>query len=235
MCLEGHRPAPPQRRNRALFYYITDRRQFPGSSDQQKDALLRKIEECTRAGVDYIQLREKDLTSRELEQLAAAAVKAIPPASKTKLLINGRADIALSVGAHGVHLPSGDLPASEVRAVFARAGQANAIVGVSTHSLQEVSLAEAHGADFVVFGPVFEKDGRRSAAGLEQLRLACSRPDAAGSPISVLALGGVTPENLSQCLEAGAAGVAGIRLFQGHSPDLLTAVTSNFQGRTAVL
>jgi thiamine-phosphate pyrophosphorylase len=83
------------------------------------------------------------------------------------------------------------------------------VIGVSAHSFQEVLTAEAYGADFVVFGPVFEKEGHANPAGFDQLREACSH-----AAIPVLALGGVTPESAPSCLQAGAAGIAGIRLFQ---------------------
>jgi thiamine-phosphate pyrophosphorylase len=174
-----------------------------------------------------IQLREKDLSTRALEKLALKAMAALG-SSSTRLLINSRTDIALACGAHGVHLPANDLPASEARAIFARAGVHGPgvhqpgvyqqIVGVSAHSAAEVASAEAHGADFAVFAPVFEKlkrgekSGTANHEGLEQLRRICHRADTAHMP--VLALGGITLENARQCIEAGAAGIAAIRLFQ---------------------
>ncbi|MDP9267352.1 MAG: thiamine phosphate synthase [Acidobacteriota bacterium] len=228
-----------------LLYYITDRRQFPGPPGEQRRALLAKLGEAARAGVDYIQLREKDLSARELEQLAREAVSALararparmPPTRMsegqrptTRLLVNSRADIALAVGADGVHLPAGDLPASEVHALWAAATRnskletRNCLVAVSCHTGEEVAAAESHGADFAVFGPVFEKAGGPKSAGLAALRAACARgahtstvakPEAGyATPMPVLALGGVTLANAQDCLRAGAAGVAGIRLFQ---------------------
>ena len=195
------------------LYYITDRRQFPGDGKEQERRLLEKIAECAAAGVEYIQLREKDLSSRALEELAHKAVAAVR-GSGTKLLINSRTDIALVCGAHGVHLPGNDLPASEVRAVFSQTSAKAPVVAVSVHSETEVACAEAHGADLAVFAPVFEKAGRANAQGLEQLRHICRRAHAAAAPMPIFALGGVTLENASLCLHAGAAGVAGIRLFQ---------------------
>src|SRR5579872_5692426 len=123
-----------------LLYYISDRRQFPGSPDAQKEQLLHKIAECAAAGVDYIQLREKDLSIRALEELATAAVKLLPPEGRAKLLINSRSDVTLACGAHGVHLPANDLPASEARAIFSRLRVGNqtktpAIVAVSAHTV----------------------------------------------------------------------------------------------------
>jgi len=140
----------------------------------------------------------------------------MPKNSLTKLLINSRTDVALAYRAAGVHLPANDLPASEVRAMFSKCAVSDAVIGVSTHSAEEVAYAESHGADFAVFGPVFEKDQQLSSEGLERLRNVCHRPRV-GSPMPVLALGGVTLHNARQCLEAGAAGIAGIRLFQQNS------------------
>jgi thiamine-phosphate pyrophosphorylase len=197
-----------------LLCYITDRSQFPGSSEHQKSRLLEKIAECAGAGVDYVQLREKDLSPRELEDLAGKALAAIPSASGTSLLINSRIDVALAVGAHGIHLPARDLSASDARVIWDRAGRTGAVIGVSGHTGEEVSQAEAHGADFALFAPVFDKSGVANPAGITQLWHACHRPHPVGTPMPVLALGGVTVENAQGCLDAGAAGIAGIRLFQ---------------------
>jgi thiamine-phosphate pyrophosphorylase len=213
-----------------LLYYITDRRQFPGNDGAQRRRLLDKIAEAVRAGVDFIQLREKDLTARELEKLAreaVAAVRAAPP-SNTRLLINSRADVAIAAGAHGVHLRSDDSPAGDARAIFGKAGMSNPIIAVSCHSAAEVRLADSHGADFAVFAPVFEKVGGASV-GLDKLREACASTPAVKTPepspsrrFSVLALGGVTLENAFVCIAAGAGGIAGIRLFQDN--DIATVV-----------
>jgi thiamine-phosphate pyrophosphorylase len=197
-----------------LLCYITDRNQFPGGPAAQEYRLLEKIAECAEAAVDLIQLREKDLNTRQLEKLACAAVRAIPAGSATRLLINSRTDVALASGAHGVHLPAGGLAASEVRSILVRAGNTAPLVGVSVHIPAEAAEAEAHGADFAVFAPVFEKNGRLNSRGLQDLERACRRPRIDGTPMPVLALGGVTLENARQCLAAGAAGVAAIRLFQ---------------------
>jgi thiamine-phosphate pyrophosphorylase len=197
------------------LYYITDRRQFPGDNQEQEQRLLAKIAECAAAGVEYIQLREKDLETRALEELALKAMVAVG-GSRTQLLINSRTDVALACGAHGVHLPSNNLSASEVIAIFARAGRSEPVIGVSTHSEAEVASAEAHGASFAVFGPVFEKSGSANRAGLEHLRRICHRAEAAQPPMPVWALGGITLENAQQCV---AAGIAAIRLFQENEVD----------------
>ena len=188
-----------------LLYYITDRTQFASDEASRRGALLGKIMEASRAGVDLIQLREKDLNPRELETLTRDAVRTVREnSSRTRLLINSRTDVAIACGADGVHLRSEDILPGEVRAAWK---QATPVISVSCHSPAEVARAAAEGADVAIFAPVFEKQGS-SAGGLGGLRTACEHP------IKVLALGGVTLENARACIEAGAEGVAGIRLFQ---------------------
>jgi len=210
------------------LYYITDRRQFPGEGHEQEQRLLAKIAECAAAGVEYIQLREKDLGIRALEALAMKAMAAIA-GSRTQLLINSRTDVALACGAQGVHLPANDLAASEVRAIFARVRKSEPVIGVSTHSVAEVASAEAHGASFAVFGPVFEKSGSTNREGLEQLRGICHRTEAAQPPMPVWALGGISLENAGQCVAAGAAGIAAIRLFQQNDVNALMKKLKSLQ------
>jgi thiamine-phosphate pyrophosphorylase len=188
-----------------LLYYITDRKQFAGDETAQRRALLGKIGEAVRCGVDFIQLREKDISVRELEGLAREAVRVVREAgSLTRLLINSRTDVAIASGADGVHLRSDDVSVTEVRAVLP-----HAVIGVSCHNLRDVQRAASGQATFAAFAPVFEKKGVHSA-GLDVLTEACHER------ISVLALGGVTVENAVSCLGAGASGIAGIRLFQDH-------------------
>jgi thiamine-phosphate pyrophosphorylase len=211
-----------------LLYYITDRKGFAGTNAGQHTALLGRIAKAARAGVDYIQLREKDLSPRELERLAREAVSAVRDNSNTtKLLINGRADIALACGADGVHLPSGELPASEIRVLWRNCCNRGPIIGVSAHSLADVREAEAQGANFAVLAPIFEKvQTGMKGIGLDALRQACSATGelarSGSGQFAVLALGGVSLTNARACLRTGAAGLAGIRLFQ--SGDLLETV-----------
>jgi thiamine-phosphate pyrophosphorylase len=197
-----------------LLCYITDRSQFSGNESARHHRLLEKITEAARCGVDFIQLREKDLIARELEWLAGEALCAVREnsSSATQLLINSRTDVALAVGTDGVHLRSDDISPSDVRKILnhhALGARARLTIGVSCHSIREVRQAVDH-ADFVVYGPVFEKNevSRRGAAGVEALHQACRER------IQVLALGGITVENAGDCLQAGAAGIAGIRVFQ---------------------
>jgi len=213
-----------------LLYYVTDRTGFPGDEPTRRRRLLEKIEEAAHAGVDYIQLREKDLPIRDMESLAREAVGVVARLRnekrelKTSLLINSRTDVALAVGADGVHLRSGDVSPEEVRQVWRRQHECgagvptretssrNPVIAVSCHSLEEVEQAAAQEASFAVFAPVFEKKDApdNSPAGLGKLHEACQ------SNISVLALGGITPANAPSCLKAGAAGIAAIRLFQDN-------------------
>ena len=198
-----------------ILCYITDRLGFPGGEAQQSLAVLRTIDAAARAGVDYIQLREKDLVPRHLEKLAREVQNAIRHHSgTTRLLINGRADIALAIAADGVHLPSGEVAPSEVRALWMRQSTRPPIISVAAHSSADVRYAEAHGADFAVLAPVFEKAGAmKNRIGLAGLRAACLDPavpdnsEAAPSPgrFPVLALGGVTLTNASECILAAAA------------------------------
>lgn len=205
-----------------LLYYITDRSQFPGTEPARRAALSLKIAEAADAGVDYIQLREKDLSARELESLAQDAMQVVREANttpdrrrpRTRLLINSRTDVALAIGADGVHLRSTDISPAIVRHILAARAEKSLSfsVAVSCHSIQEVRIAESEGASFAVFAPVFEKSGapKMQSTGLETLA------EASRSKAPILALGGVTLENAAECVRAGAAGVAGIRLFQNH-------------------
>jgi thiamine-phosphate pyrophosphorylase len=216
---------------RCLLYYITDRSALPGDEPARRSRLLEKISEAARAGVDYIQLRERDLPARELESLARQAVNILQESAqlrtenrgpRTALLINSRTDVALAVRANGVHLRADDVLPEDVRAVWKESaaepksrspGQApptrGPIVAVSCHTTVEVAQADANGANFAVFAPVFgKKELPETATGLASLAEACRHR------IPVLALGGITLQNAHRCVDAGAAGVAAIRLFQ---------------------
>lgn len=200
-----------------LLYYITDRSQFAGDEAARRSRLLKTITQAARCSIDYIQLREKDLSPRELETLAREVqLRTENQKLKTAFLINSRTDIALACDAQGVHLPANDIPPSEVRKIWSQCNSARVTIGASCHTPAEVARAAQEGADFVVFGPVFEKSGVRPA-GLEALREACREK------IPVLALGGVTLDNAPACMQAGAAGIAAIRLFQDHEMDGVVA------------
>ena len=184
--------------------------------------MLNKIAEAARCGVDYIQLREKDLCGRDLERLASEAMRAVRENSaSTRLLINSRTDVALAVDADGVHLRSHDVLPTDIRRIWAT--NRPCVIGVSCHTREEVERAASDGADFVVFGPVFGKKNESSGTtGLAALRVACQ------NNIPVFALGGVTLANAKDCLAAGAAGIAGIRLFQQNDiPTVVSAIRNS--------
>jgi thiamine-phosphate pyrophosphorylase len=197
-----------------LLYYITDRRAFAGTDAEQRAALLGCITEAARAGVDYIQLREKDLDPADLELLARKALQVVRGNSTaTRLLINSQVELALSVGADGVQLPANSPPAHTIFAQWLRRAPVAPIIGVSAHTVNGVQVAQLEGASFAMLAPIFEKvQTGAKGIGVDVLREAC-----ASSGMPVLALGGVTLGNTRACLEAGAAGVAGIRLFQQGS------------------
>jgi thiamine-phosphate pyrophosphorylase len=207
-----------------LRYAITDRARSASDEPSQEQALLAQAARLADTGVDYIQLREKDVAPGALASLARKLLVILRArANAPKLLINSRADVAIAVGADGVHLTSaaGELTPANIRQLYASAGLPEPIVSVSCHALSEIPPARAAAANLILFGPVFEKVVTRShthpasdtrvaeGIGLNLLHMAC----ATASPTPVLALGGITAENTDATLAAGAAGIAAIRLF----------------------
>jgi thiamine-phosphate pyrophosphorylase len=199
-----------------LRYAITGRALYPGDERDKQAVLLRQTSRWAADGINFVQLREKDLPAADIAALAREILQAIDRmTSSTKLLINSRPDIAIATGAHGVHLTSGrdELTPVQVRRLYASANLASPIVTISCHTLEDVQHGREDRADAILFAPVFEKSipggGILQGKGLERLHAAC----VAASPVPVYALGGVTLENAPACVEAGAAGIAGIRLF----------------------
>lgn len=195
---------------RPLLCYITDRQALPAprslGEEGPASGLLPLIEQAIAAGLELIQVRERDLDTRSLLALVEAAVKRAE-ATATRILVNDRLDIALAGGAAGVHLPAHGLPVAEVRRRYP-----DLLLGASCHNREELRRAEDGGADFVVFGPVFATPSKKPFGppqGVEKLAEAV-----ATVKIPVLALGGVTLANAAACLQAGAAGLAAISLFQ---------------------
>ena len=194
----------------SLVYYITDRRSSPRP-------ILEEIKTAIEASVDFIQIREKDLPTRELLEIASVA-HSMATGHMTRILINDRLDIALAADLDGVHLGNHSIAPGIIRNQVTKK---DFLIGVSVHSPEEVRRIQDQGVDFFALGPVFftpSKAAYGSPIGLERLEAACQV-----SKVPILALGGVNRENFTACLKAGAAGVAAIRLFQ-NSPESVAEV-----------
>lgn len=205
---------PPIRK--PLLCYVTNRGALRVSARAPEKLLLAKIEQAAKAGVDWIQLREKDLSGKQLVELVSEAVRITSGASA--ILINDRLDVACAAEAAGVHLGEQSLPVKEAKRLAAeRVAEKSFLVGASVHSLETAQQAEQAGASYVIFGPVFATPSKASFGepqGLERLREVCRKLQ-----IPVLAIGGIVLEDAQDCLDAGAGGIAAIRLFQ-ESHDL---------------
>ena len=197
--------------HKPLLCYVTDRRNLARASDLARDLQLQKIAQAAKAGVDWIQLREKDFSGRELLAFTKQALAL--RAGGCSILVNDRVDVAYTSGASGVHLGEHSLPAEEAKRLLRqRCAKKQFIVGVSVHSFPGANQAEQSGADYVIFGPVYATPSKAAfgpAQGVERLREICKRVK-----IPVLAIGGITLANAGACLAVGAAGIAAIRLFQ---------------------
>lgn len=170
--------------------------------------MLDHIARAVDAGIQLIQIREKSLRARVLFELTLAAAQ-LTRGSGSRLLVNDRADIARTAGADGVHLTTTSIDTGVVRRTFG----GDFLIGVSTHSLAEAQAASNRGADFAVFGPVFptqSKERYGEPLGLNKLEEVARELN----PFPILALGGMTAERIQPCLSAGAAGIAGISLFE---------------------
>jgi len=199
----------PRALARPITYLITggETSSATGPESEEFRRLLALVRAAVEARVTLVQLREKELTGRALFELAAAAAH-VARGSATRVLVNDRADIARAAACDGVHLTTRSLDAAVVRRAFGE----DFLIGASAHTLREARAARDGGADFAVFGPVFDTPPKRAygpPVGLEALA------DAARSlsPFPLVALGGIGEGNCAEALRAGAAGVAGIRLF----------------------
>lgn len=210
----------PLHLQKPITYLITSGETTPQTSPGDRDfsRLLKLVTAAVAAHVNLVQLREKNLSTRVLYDLALRAAE-ITRGSGTGLLINDRADVATSVGAAGVHLTAGSIEASVIRRTFGD----DFLIGVSTHSMEEARAARDARADFAVFGPVFETASKRvygEPLGLDKLEQVTT----ALKQFPLLALGGVTLDNAADCFRAGAAGAAAIRMM--NDPDQLTRVVA---------
>jgi thiamine-phosphate pyrophosphorylase len=204
------------------LYAITDRRLLPGTHETgrvtaaERDGLVRLAEEWAVGGVEYVQLREKDLGLRELTELAGVMLAALRdcagdcgPGRQPRLLVNagaaGAAEAARATRAAGVHLP-GRWHAEQVGTA-----RISGTVSVGCHSVGEIAVARTAGADLALLSPIFRTESHPKARPLGVEALTAAAQTAGKMP--VFALGGVNAENAASCIAAGAAGVAGIRTF----------------------
>lgn len=197
------------------LYLVTDRH-ITGA-----DSLAAVVAAAVRGGVDAVQLREKDLSTRELVELARE-LRAVTRQHGARLLINDRIDVALAVGADGVHLPSESFAVVDARSLLGP----DAAIGVSTHSIAEVRRAAAAGADFAVFGPIFDTPSKRDYGaphGLAALRAAVDSSD-----LPIVAIGGIDHDNAANVRATGCAGIAVIRaILTASDPAAAAAELAN--------
>jgi thiamine-phosphate pyrophosphorylase len=212
-------------REKSLLCYVTDRRSLPAPAVATK--LAEKIASIAAAGVDWVQIREKDLSGRELAELTREVTAQKRAA---RIIVNDRVDVAVTEGAGGVHLGETGLPVADVTkwvkrtasgvvvsddgvaSQFPAAARQDFLIGASCHSLESAKAAVRDGADYIFFGPVFATPSKvkfGEPQGVKKLAEVCN-----AVALPVIAIGGITIENARECVAAGAAGIAAIRLFQ---------------------
>lgn len=241
---------PPGTRSGApILCYVTDRRSLPFPTSERENALLERIELAAAAGVDWIQIREKDLSGKACSALVSQAVERVRSASESRggetpgsrrgparILVNNRLDIAIAARASGAHFGENSLPPRAIgqirRLLAAQAASAarNFSLGFSCHSLESARAAASSGASYVFFGPVFQTPSKAAFGrpqGLDRLAEVC-----AAICIPVIAIGGIHLQNAAACVQAGAAGIAAIRLFQDapHLPATIAALRRSLHG-----
>jgi thiamine-phosphate pyrophosphorylase len=203
-----------------ILCYVTDSRSVrSGAQEKSMEALLQKMEGAAASGIDWIQIREKELSGRDCAALTREALQRVKRASSNagrapRILVNDRLDVAIAERAGGVHLGENSLPVEDAKRMVAAARPSlqDFLVGVSCHSLKAAQFAARAGADYIFFGPVCATPSKAAFGrpqGLQRLAEVCRAVD-----IPVLAIGGITVENAAQCLAIGVAGIAAIRLFQ---------------------
>ena len=220
MLARNNRPAA---RQPPLLCYVTDRHSLRVANPAESiAALTQKIEEIAAADVDWVQIREKDLSAAELasltrQSLRIAAELSAKRSSPTRILVNDRLDVAIAERAGGVHLGEKGLPVADAKRLVESARRKQALdesfaIGVSTHSIEAAQAGERDGADYIFFGPIFPTPSKKKFGppqGLARLEQVCRAVS-----IPVLAIGGITLDNAASCILAGATGIAAIRIIQ---------------------
>ena len=204
---------------------ISDRRRYAAGDG---NTLVAAVGAAARAGVDLIQIRERDLEARALVDLVSRCVEATR-GTRTRIVVNDRVDVAMAAGAHGVHLRGDSVPASRVREIV----PPGFIIGRSVHAVDEaVQVSQGGGLDYLLFGPVFPTSSKPGVPGVGPQALATV---AAATALPVLAIGGVTLDTIGPLAATGAAGFAAIGLFADCDPAALPAMivraSQAFQGR----
>ena len=202
-------------RDRPIVCLITSGISTSANFSDTSANILELVALAASNDLSLVQIRENQLDGRLLFDLVSRAVS-ITKGSATRLLVNGRTDIAIAAGADGVHLPSDAYPPIVVREMAGK----DFLIGVSTHSNEEISAAEKGGADYVFFGPIFDTPGKSPSIGMEALKQSAERFPA----IPILGLGGIDKTNFCEVLASGAAGFAAIRYF--NDKDNLAGITS---------
>jgi thiamine-phosphate pyrophosphorylase len=211
-----------------ILCYVTDReslsvseREAPAGLDAKSARLVDKIAAIAAAGVDWVHIREKDLPARQLADLTRETIARIRAAGSVqataaRVIVNDRLDVAIAEGADGVHLGEASLPVADAAGWVKRANSGVAgskfSIGASCHSLECAKAAVRDGADYIFFGPVFATPSKAKFGepqGVRKLAAVCGAVD-----VPVIAIGGITLENAGDCVSAGAAGIAAIRLLQ---------------------
>jgi len=196
--------------SRPILYLITRGASTEATTPDSPEfeQILEQVSAAASSRIDLIQIREKRMTTRVLFELTEQVAE-LTRGSRTRLLVNDRADVAAAAGADGVHLTTQSIDPATIRRTFGE----KFLIGASTHSLAEAQTAKEGGADFVVFGPVFataSKEKYGAPLGVDELQRVA--PEV--WPMPVLALGGINVNNAVECLRAGASGIAGISLFE---------------------
>lgn len=187
-----------------LIYLITEGLSTDQNFSERKAQILELIKVAVETEIPLIQIREKKLSAKNVFKLASEAVQ-IAKNSTTKILVNDRADIALAAKADGVHLPAHSLSVAVIRRNFPK----NFMIGASVHTIDEAEYAKRQGADFAVFGPIFQTPGKGEPKGLNALRDVSEKL----KPFPILAIGGIDETNYISVLKSGASGFAAIRFL----------------------